>query len=392
MPNSQTPQSTTRKPRKPSQTARILENVELLVALYEEQGSASTNSTIDASFVEESLQASVEKLLDTRLCKLEERLLCNLSAGPQFEPSKFEAQIKKSLAKVVEEKTTAIEKRFATQIDLLVADKRSSSESVDAMIELVSDQMSQQTEALAEKIESVSAHHSDSNTGPGGQTNEEIKAILSDFQTVIVSFKEKFQSLEETIELQASTFESTTQEIQANVEDLVRKLETSSPAVSELPQPNKTLDSPVVEDESSHWQKQKEAMLAKYGIDPEYRPLDEPTAEPIQETEKVAALETAAAEKLEVLHQTIDSISPEDKDAIEKLKRDLNAKLRDAEVELSINRARLSQERAELEQQQSDLEHRTAHLEAKLKAKQDDSEDESKKGGLMRRFTRHLGK
>lgn len=361
MPNSPTQNKTTRKPRKPSPTARILENVELLVALYEEQGSLPSDSSAptDTDAIEKLVVASVEKLLDQRLGALEERI--------------------------------------AAQIDSLPATEAPPSDSIDALVELVSEQMSQQTQAITEKIDSFAdlVKQPDTDTDANHQSNEEVKSILSDFQTVVVEFKDKLQSLEEAIELQATTFESKAQAIQADVEQLVEKFTANNSATTEPavePPPTAAPAAPIVEDESSHWQKQKEAMLAKYGIDPEYRPLDEPSAQAEPEKESVSALETAAAQKLEGLHQSINSISPEDKDAIEQLKRDLNSKLRDAEVELSINRARLSQERAKLEQKQSELDHRTADLEAKLRAKASDNDDPSKKGGFMTRFTRHLGK
>lgn len=352
MPNSPTSQKPTRKPRKPSQTARILENVELLVALYEEQGSLPSDSPADTSTIEKLVVASVEKLLDQRLSGFEERI--------------------------------------TAQIDSLSSNEPDPSDSIDAMVELVSEQVAQQTQAITEKIDCLAGQ---SDTDANHQSNEEVKSILSDFQTVVVEFKEKLQSLEESIELQATTFETKAQAIQADVEQLIEKVTVGdSPATETAVEPEQAAASPIVEDESSHWQKQKEAMLAKYGIDPEYRPLDEPSAQAEKEKETVPELESAAAQKLGVLHQTINSISPEDKDAIEQLKRDLNSKLRDAEVELSINRARLSQERAELEQKQSELEHRTADLEAKLRAKACDTDDQNKKGGFMNRFTRHLGK
>ena len=79
------------------------------------------------------------------------------------------------------------------------------------------------------------------------------------------------------------------------------------------------------------------------------------------------------------------------------LKKELTSKLREAEMELSINRAKLSQQRASIEQMQADLERREAALEAKLEhAKKNgggaavESSGE-KKRGLMDRWKRHLG-
>ena len=137
---------------------------------------------------------------------------------------------------------------------------------------------------------------------------------------------------------------------------------------------------------ASHWERQKEAMLAKYGIDPNYRQAD--AAKPA--TEEPVEIESEvddATKKLESLHASIDKIAPEDHQDIEKLKDELNSKLRDAEVELSIARAKLSRERAELDEARTELKQRTQELEAKL-AKVGDG---TPKGGFISRLGRHLG-
>lgn len=436
---SETKKPTTRKPRKPSQTARILENVEWLVSLYEVQGSHSTDLNLDETAIEKSVETSVKKLIDARLDKLEallsaktesatnfdstqleksiessvenifeqklgkleKRLTSSLDSKPKFDSAGLEKSIEKAVAKLVDERSKQFEKRISKKLDSFAASQSTSpdtSESMDALIDLVSEQLTSQKDLIAKKLDSITETVTGATEPSDNNPDTEVMSLLSDFQAVIVGFKEKFESLEETIELQATAFEETTQDIQTNVGELIKQLASAAPIDgesvveqdSDQSDSGSIVDNDPIAEASSHWQKQKEAMLAKYGIDPEYRPLEELKPEPEQET--IAELETAAAEKLEDLHQTIDSISPEDKDAIEQLKRDLNSKLRDAEVELSINRARLSQERAEIEQKQSELEQRTSDLEAKLRAKNGDSADHNKKGGFMSRFTRHLGK
>ena len=87
--------------------------------------------------------------------------------------------------------------------------------------------------------------------------------------------------------------------------------------------------------------------------------------------------------------------APAHERTVDELKRELDAKLRQAEVESSINRARQMQERVEFERAQAELDRRTAELEAKLAAstsqeKTSPKEDEDT-SSIMSRFKRHLG-
>ena len=88
--------------------------------------------------------------------------------------------------------------------------------------------------------------------------------------------------------------------------------------------------------------------------------------------------------------ETVEAPQPPVEDKIEVLKEQLKSKLREAEIELSINRAKLSQQRASIENMQADLERREAAVEAKLEqAKKTTSSGEKK--GIMDRWKRHLG-
>ncbi len=79
---------------------------------------------------------------------------------------------------------------------------------------------------------------------------------------------------------------------------------------------------------------------------------------------------------------------------IDALRAQLTSKLREAEIELSINRAKLSQQRASIEQMQADLERRETAIEAKLEQVKKNGGSASgaeKKRGIMDRWKRHLG-
>ena len=120
-----------------------------------------------------------------------------------------------------------------------------------------------------------------------------------------------------------------------------------------------------------HWHEQKKAMLSKYGIDPDYRPaIDSPTKE--TDSTSVPILRDDNQEKLEDFQDSIENMSEADAESINNLKEELTSKLRDAEIELSINRAKLSQFKAQLEEKQVELDRRSAALESKLSNKKSD--------------------
>lgn len=89
---------------------------------------------------------------------------------------------------------------------------------------------------------------------------------------------------------------------------------------------------------------------------------------------------------LEALHDSIANLDKIDVAEIETLKEQLTSKLRDAEVELSINRAKLSQQWAALEQKQAEITQR----ESSLKSKYGNLTEATKKAGILDRFARHL--
>lgn len=143
------------------------------------------------------------------------------------------------------------------------------------------------------------------------------------------------------------------------------------------------------------WESQKRKMLAEFGM------LDGDFDE--QDTDQTFHLETESIEETPIETESIiaeksgldtiyDSIAKLesvaiDSEIIDQLKNELTGKLREAEVELSINRAKLSQEWANLEQMKSELSQREAALSSKYRQSK-----HNEKTGLLDRFTRHLSK
>ncbi|MFK7767662.1 MAG: hypothetical protein AB8B55_10615 [Mariniblastus sp.] len=138
--------------------------------------------------------------------------------------------------------------------------------------------------------------------------------------------------------------------------------------------------------EASVWHERKKEMLSKYGIDPDYRPVMDLPDKGGADSTPVPVLKDVNKEKLEELHDSIDNMSADDAEKIEQLKQDLTSKLRDAEVELSINRAKLSQFKAKLEEKQVELDRQASAIEAKLAQ----SKQADEKKGILWRLTRHL--
>ena len=144
----------------------------------------------------------------------------------------------------------------------------------------------------------------------------------------------------------------------------------------------------------SDWERQKREMLAEYGD-------STPAAKDATKNPKAdAELEADAtkddeksddADELtslqESLHDSIESLDEVQAEEIEELRAQLTEKLREAEVELSINRAKLDQRKAELERQQLELERR----EKSLADKYSNVNGTPQRMGVLDRLTRHLG-
>jgi len=80
----------------------------------------------------------------------------------------------------------------------------------------------------------------------------------------------------------------------------------------------------------------------------------------------------------------------EDPEEIKKIKEELQAKLRDAEVELSIERAKFSQLSAELESKRVELDRRDSELTEKFTQRKNNSNSGQEQDGLLDRLKKHL--
>ncbi len=135
----------------------------------------------------------------------------------------------------------------------------------------------------------------------------------------------------------------------------------------------------------SAWDRRKRELLAEHG-----HPVEPLRSKSVKTPPQVIPKLDAADpdEDMDALHESIESINNIDAKEIEILKEQLTSKLRDAEVELSINRAKLSQQWASLEQRQYEISQR----EATFASKYGNLDGPTKKQGLLDRFSRHLSR
>ncbi len=134
-------------------------------------------------------------------------------------------------------------------------------------------------------------------------------------------------------------------------------------------------------DPLSDWEQRKLEMYAEYGeMEPNDKDEQTPAENNHEGQDELASLQ-------ESLHDSIESLDGVQAEEIEDLRAQLTEKLREAEVELSINRAKLDQRKAELERRQTELDRREKSLDSKYA----NVNGAPQKMGVLDRLTRHLG-
>ena len=337
---------------KRSPSAQILSNVEMLVAMCEEQErlAATANEPADTSVVETAVEKSVRAAVNDTVANVVQTAISEALSG--------------SIKQTLEASFSHFDQRIA-QFDNRINQVCEQLNKLDSNI-----QASQaRFDSLDEKIASAPSSSELGATGADPQLSSQLNMIGSDLAGIVSIFENKFASLERIFQHQSDS-----------VNGLHAKLSTADitkPEVNAAPQTDASAVPPAATDPSaSNWQQQKQAMMSMYGDAADAQPLDQVATNAANDASNDQIKQAADAEAAE----------------IDKLKSELKSKLREAEVELSIKRARLSQERAAFERNQVELERRSSRLEAELASKTAaDRDDDNGSDGIMDRFKRHLG-
>ncbi len=344
--------------KKPSPTAQILEHVEWLIALHEERGEpamsvgGSDAANLDVNDLAKGLVEKIEPKIVNRFDAIEEKLAAFKSND--FESSSLNGAGLESLIErfdAIESKLTTIEETIQNSDDPIGTDSN-----LEERFEAIDTRLGKVAEAIAGQqklIESQSQNQ-------GSATNA---SIVESFQT---QFSEMLSQMKQELAAVST--------IKANsIQEASDELDSEKQEAALGPD----------------WSRQKQAMLSKYGIDPEHRPDMAPPTEPDPVMETTMADETLSEElSATVQLDTEETVSTEPEE-IQRIKKELNSKLRDAEVNLSIERAKLSQLEAELESKQIELERRDSELSAKYKGRQNSNSD-SEQFSLLDRLKKHL--
>ena len=232
----------------------------------------------------------------------------------------------------------------------------------------------EKTDRLLGFVEQLVAHH---------ENHQEFEDILSDL-------------LDEKVDRMATSLEQQLKQFQQSITSTLAELVQAQSAIQTLrpadPKPksvdNCSSESPPPEPDShlSNWEKQKLQFMKDQGFEPEPATA-KPELPPVIAQINSADLAREQDEDMEALHDSIESIEQIDSEEIEELREILSSKLRDAEIELSINRAKLSQQWAALEQKQYEL----SQQEAIMKSKYGEmDEGNRRKSGILDRLSRHL--
>ena len=199
----------------------------------------------------------------------------------------------------------------------------------------------------------------------------------------------KFEELNKNIERQLGEFFG---EFELRFETLRQQFDASNTSISNF-EDSTAQESPKHEEPEpsmeSDWDRRKREILKEHGFLAEEETEDsggDSVDEEGDQREPPRAGIEEEDENLHALQDSIQSLEHIGDEEIEALKAELTAKIRDAEVELSINRAKLSQQWAALEQKQFEVKQR----EAALHDKYGDIQPSKKKRRLIDRLSRHL--
>ena len=207
-------------------------------------------------------------------------------------------------------------------------------------------------------------------------------------------------SLEKTQNRLSDQLEKFTRSFEKQFDELQRTISESldSEAIARINtqavDPSKDDAQADVSDEpESEWERRKRKVYAEYGeelpANVKQSKEDAVDSSNVDDTNENSCEGDELASLQESLHDSIESLDEVQAEEIEELRSQLTEKLREAEVELSINRAKLDQRKAELERRQTELDRREKSLASKYPTIGKDGTPQ--RMGVLDRLTRHLG-
>ena len=259
---------------------------------------------------------------------------------------------------------------------------------VDAISQKLESQIEKRFDAIESKLADIEDKIQNKESSPlsASKIQDRFETLDTRLEKVSIAIAGQQQLIEDrTTNVDASEINSLRDQFSEMLGQVKSKLADSSTGQTG-PGRHDDQDSQETSSETD-WSGQKQAMLSKYGIDPEHRPsMTLPTesgTDPVLET-TIADDQLGTSDEME----TEEEIST-DPEEIQRLTKEMNLKLRDAEVELSIERAKLSQLEAELESKQVELDRRDLALSQKY-GNRDNPNEQQEEGSLLDRLKKHL--
>lgn len=247
----------------------------------------------------------------------------------------------------------------------------------------------------------MSATSSKNDSTQGEHSLEKTNQLIDYVESLVATNEQNASESSFLVELIDEKFEQLSDRLHQQVDELFESLTSrlgKHDAGPRNPAPNSdrtttvTFTEPEVDkvdeeealNQLSAWDRRKRELLAEHG-----HPVEPLKSKVVEAPPVVSRLDDDTQdEELDALHELIKSINNIDAEEIEVLKEQLTSKLRDAEVELSINRAKLSQQWASLEQRQFEI----AQRESMFANKYGNLDEPAKKQGLLDRLSRHLSR
>ena len=205
------------RPGMPNPTTQILENVELLVAMYKEQGQVFSVPTesFDSTAIEKAVQEAIATSFNQTVAEAVQMAVSEALSG--------------ALGNVVDDRFN----RFSDSLTSLNAS----------------------FEAINGRLDGL----------------DQVSDLRSDLTEAVSNFNDKFGSLERTFQDQCKTVNgfvakfgtAGVAETKVDADEVVDSVDSVEP-------------SPTGDNSTSHWGQQKQAMLMESGGDSEYRPLEGP--------------------------------------------------------------------------------------------------------------------